>query len=108
MLKDIFRRKEIDTKAQLIAATIVASYPLEVDMQRTAREKAGSEAEQKLINAIGKGRVQLVDTYKAMNLGFLGKAMLCKSIQSKLLELGYSMDTVISIIEKLAVAERVT
>ena len=54
MLKDIFRRKEIDHKAQLITATIVASYPLEVDRQCGVGERPESKMEK--IPAVGHRR----------------------------------------------------
>ena len=82
MLKDIFKTKEIDSKAQLIAATIVAGYPPEKDTPSNEGEKAASNVNKELTIAISKGTAQTVDISKELNLGVYGKAKLCKHIQS--------------------------
>ena len=104
MLKEIFKRKKIDEKAQLIAATIVESYPPEIDVPSNEEKSVERKADTKLTNAISKATALTVEISKEMKLGFLGKAKLCKNTQSKLLELGYSMKTAVFIVKNLVVA----
>ena len=104
MLNNIFKRKDIDNKAQMIVSTIVASYPTENDTATNEGNKVGNKERNKLTSAISKATVQTVDISKEINLGFIGKARLCKRIQSKLLESGYTSDTAVLIVKNLVVA----
>jgi tetratricopeptide (TPR) repeat protein len=104
MLRDLLRRKEINEKARLVTATIIKDYPLTTDVKISAGEKNRSIAEKKIDHASAGWKVLVTDIQKNMNFSFFGKASFCKRIQSNLLEIGYSMDATVYIIEKLLAA----
>ena len=101
MLRDIFRMKEIYSKAQLITASIITYYPIELDLKIHDEKKLRNKAEKRIDDAFMRWKVLAADVQRGMNLGFYGKARLCKRIQSNLLGHGYSMDATVYIIEKL-------
>lgn len=104
MLKDFFRTKEISNNAQLITAMIVANYPPELDLQTDVDKKTRRKIGQKLKDALNKSTTLILDICKKLNLGIYGKAKLCKSIQTNLLELDYSTNRAINIVNDLSLA----
>jgi tetratricopeptide (TPR) repeat protein len=101
MLRDYFRMKEIYDNAQLVTASIIKDYPLSIDAKIITGSKNRKLAEKKIDYASTKWNVLVTDIQKNMNIGFFGKARFCKRVQSNLLDLGYSMDATVYIIEKL-------
>ena len=111
MLRDFLKRKDIEARAEAIAAEIANRYPLQLDQRKprggkAERKKQTRRIDTKLSNAVAYGQEAIRKTISEMKLGVYGKAKLYKSVQDRLLQEGYATETARTLIEQFTMSLR--
>jgi predicted O-linked N-acetylglucosamine transferase (SPINDLY family) len=104
MFIDFFRKKTINYKAELIAASILETYTSDTDPRTDKDDDNAGTIANRLDRALTAGVALTIDTHAELKLGIFGRARLFRSIQILLLESGIKRDTAAAIVEKLVMA----
>lgn len=103
MIIDFFRKKQIEARALQITAVILDIFPPDAIGKKDFTKKQKKQTEKILNEALHQAENLLSVITIDMRLGFYGKAIICKYIQSKLNDLRYPPETISFIIRSLAV-----